>query len=305
MDKLDERNTSHGQILASGALLAAAMLWGLTYPLTKLIENYPTFLIIVVRFSSAALALLLFSLGRLKRMNWDTLKCAFLLSFFLTAMLVFNILGIKYTTSVRASFFTSLSFLMVPLLNLILFRGRLSAIVAKSALLCLVGIFLLCYTPGNAGLEINLGDLLCAAAAACGSLHILLVERVSKKEHIDSLLFTTFLMGFIALWGGILGGVSGGLHGPEMPMTDLGIMIILGVGCSATAYTLQAHFEAVVPANRVGILFALEPASGCILSVLCLHEAMGITAWVGSAIIMASILYMEAAANRASVEKGE
>ena len=39
MDKLDERNTSHGQILASGALLAAAMLWGLTYPLTKLIEN--------------------------------------------------------------------------------------------------------------------------------------------------------------------------------------------------------------------------------------------------------------------------
>lgn len=302
MDHL--QNTPRGQILASGALLAAALLWGLTYPLTKLIEAYPTFLIIAVRFSSAALALLLFSLGRLSRMNWDTLKYAFLLSFFLAAMLVFNILGIKYTTSVRASFFTSLSFLMVPLLNLLLFHVKLSAIVVKSALLCLAGIFLLCYTPGNAGLEINLGDLLCAAAAACGSLHILLVERVSKKEHVDSLLFTTFLMGFIALWGGILGGVSGGLHGPEMSLKDLGIMIVLGIGCSAVSYTLQAHFEAVVPANRVGILFALEPASGCILSVLCLHEVMGIAAWTGAAIIMVSILYMEAAVNRVSAGKG-
>lgn len=291
MDKLDERNTSHGQILASGALLAAAMLWGLTYPLTKLIENYPTFLIIVVRFSSAALALLLFSLGRLKRMNWDTLKCAFLLSFFLTAMLVFNILGIKYTTSVRASFFTSLSFLMVPLLNLFLFRVKLSAIVAKSALLCLVGLFLLCYAPGNIGLEINWGDVLCTAAAVCGSLNILLMEWVSKKEHVDSLLFTTFLMGFIALWGGILGGANGGLCGPEISPAALWTMIVLGVGCSATAYTLQVHFEAVVPANRVGILFALEPASGCILSVLCLHETMSPAAWTGAAIIMASILY--------------
>ena len=301
---MDEQTAAHSQILASGALLTAAILWGLTYPLTKLIEDYPTFLIIVVRFSSAALALLLTSLGRLKRMNWDTLKYAFLLSFVLMAMLVLNIVGIRYTTSVRASFFTSLSFLMVPLLNLLLFQVRLSAIVVKRALLCLVGIFLLCYVPGNSSLEISLGDLLCAAAAVCGSLNIIIMEKVAQKEHVDSLLYTTFLMGFIALWGGILGGMSGGLHGPEMSVADLGIMILLGVGCSAVAYTLQAHFEAVVPSNRVGILFALEPASGCILSVLCLHEAMGITAWTGAAIIMVSILYMEAAANRAAAGKG-
>lgn len=301
---MNEQNAAPNQLLASGALLAAAILWGLTYPLTKLIEDYPTFLIIVVRFSSAALALLLSSLRRLRRMNLDTLKYAFFLSILLTAMLGLNIVGIKYTTSVRASFFTSLSFLMVPLLNLFLFRVRLSAIVVKSALLCLVGFFLLCYAPGNASLEINLGDLLCAAAAFCGSLNILVMEKVAKEEHVDTLLFTTFLMGFIALWGGILGGMSGGLRGPEMSVADLGIMIILGVGCSAVAYTLQAHFEKVVPSNRVGILFALEPASGCILSVLCLHETMSIAAWTGAAIIMASILYMEAAANRASAGKG-
>lgn len=299
MDKLERRRAPHSQLLATGALLAAAVLWGLTYPLTKLIESYPTFLIIVVRFSSAAAALFLSSLGRLRRMNWDTLKCAFLLSFVLTAMLIFNIVGIKYTTSVRASFFTSLSFLMVPVMNLLMFRVRLSATVAKSALLCLAGLFLLCYAPGSAGLEVNLGDVLCAVAAACGSLNILLMERVSKMEHVDSLLFTTFLMGFIALWGGLLGGVSGGLRGPELTGAALGIMVILGVACSAAAYTLQVHFEADVPANRVGILFALEPASGCILSVLCLHETMGLAAWVGAAIIMASILYVEASASRA------
>lgn len=304
MNKLDWQSASRSQTLGAGALLAAAVLWGLTYPLTKLVEDYPTFLIIVVRFSSAALALLLFSLGRLRLMNWDTLKYAFLLSFCLTAMLVSNILGIKYTTSVRASFFTSLSFLMVPLLNLLLFRVRLSAVVVKSALLCLAGIFLLCYVPGNASPAINLGDLLCAAAAAFGSLHILLVERVSKKEHVDSLLFTTLLMGFVALWGGILGGASGGLRVPSVSAADLGIMIVLGVACSATGYTLQAHFEAVVPANRVGILFALEPASGCILSVLCLHETMSAAAWAGAAIIMASILYMETAAGRAAAKGG-
>ena len=42
----------------------------------------------------------------------------------------------------------------------------------------------------------------------------------------------------------------------------------------------------------------MEPASGCVLSVLLLHESMGITGWIGSLLVLMSSVYMETAGNR-------
>lgn len=42
----------------------------------------------------------------------------------------------------------------------------------------------------------------------------------------------------------------------------------------------------------------MEPASGCMLSVLLLGEVMSLGAWIGAVVIMGSLLYMEVATSK-------
>ena len=72
-------------------LVAAALFWGLSYPLTKYVEACPTFYIISLRFASAALLLAAVFHKKFKQLNRDVIKYAFLLSFAVFLMFAFGI----------------------------------------------------------------------------------------------------------------------------------------------------------------------------------------------------------------------
>ena len=295
---MKEENHSRELISVLGLTLAA-MFWGISYPLTKFVEDVPTFYIISLRFILAAALLAVCFFRHFRNYNFDTLKYSFILSFLLTAMYIFNIVGVKYTTSVKASFFTTLSFLVCPVINLILYKMKIQKFIGISALICLAGTCMLCYTPDMGKLVINFGDILCAFASIVGAINIIFMEKMSHKENIDNTLFTIFLMAFIALWGTIIALAKGEFsYHSQVTSSQMIAIILMGLFSSAGAFILQIHCEKHVPSNRVGIIFSLEPASGCILSVLLIHETMSLIGWMGALVIMISILYMEFANNR-------
>lgn len=295
---MKEENHSRELISVLGLTLAA-MFWGISYPLTKFVEDVPTFYIISLRFILAAALLAVCFFRHFRNYNFDTLKNAFILSFLLTAMYIFNIVGVKYTTSVKASFFTTLSFLVCPVINLILYKMKIQKFIGISALICLAGTCMLCYTPDMGRLVINFGDILCGFASIAGAINIIYMEKMSHKDNIDNTLFTIFLMSFIALWGTIIALARGEFdYHSQVTSSQMIAIILMGLFSSAGAFILQIHCEKHVPSNRVGIIFSLEPASGCILSVLLIHETMSLIGWMGALVIMISILYMEFANNR-------
>lgn len=295
---MKEENHSRELISVLGLTLAA-MFWGISYPLTKFVEDVPTFYIISLRFILAAALLAVCFFRHFRNYNFDTLKNAFILSFLLTAMYIFNIVGVKYTTSVKASFFTTLSFLVCPVINLILYKMKIQKFIGISALICLAGTCMLCYTPDMGRLVINFGDILCGFASIAGAINIIYMEKMSHRDNIDNTLFTIFLMAFIALWGTVIALARGEFnYHSQVTSSQLIAIILMGLFSSAGAFILQIHCEKHVPSNRVGIIFSLEPASGCILSVLLIHETMSLIGWMGALVIMISILYMEFANNR-------
>ena len=295
---MKEENHSRELISILGLTLAA-MFWGISYPLTKFVEDVPTFYIISLRFILAAALLAVCFFRHFRNYNFDTLKNAFILSFLLTAMYIFNIVGVKYTTSVKASFFTTLSFLVCPVINLILYKMKIQKFIGISALICLAGTCMLCYTPDMGRLVINFGDILCALASVAGAINIIYMEKMSHRDNIDNTLFTIFLMAFIALWGTVIALARGEFdYHSQVTSSQMMAIILMGLFSSAGAFILQIHCEKHVPSNRVGIIFSLEPASGCILSVLLIHETMSLIGWIGALVIMISILYMEFANNR-------
>lgn len=289
------RNTA---ILSSGGLFLAALLWGVSYPATKLVEDYPTFFILPVRFLIASVMLTVLFWKHFRGISRKTVKHAALLSIFVTSMYVFSTVGIKYTISARASFFTCLTFVIVPILNRLLFRVKISPVIRRSIFLCFAGVLLLSYAPGMTGLALNLGDLLCIVASVAGSLHIVFLDRVAQTEKFDPMLFTTLLMIFVTIWTALAALFTGSFREIAVTGSDFVTMAFLGIFCSATAFLLQSVCQKYVPANRAGVIFAMEPASGCVLSVLILNESMGITGWLGALLVLLSSVYMETASGR-------
>lgn len=291
-------NRNNRETAAVFGLILAALFWGISYPLTKFVEACPTFYIISIRFAVAAVIIAFFARKKFAGCSRELIKNALILSVVITSMYIFNILGVKYTTAVRASFFTTLSFLIVPVMNLILYKVRISRTIFFSAAICLAGIYMLCYRPDGIGFSINLGDFLCFLASIAGSINIIYIEKMSRDTSIDNTLFMTFLMAFVSLWGTVIALIRGDLAYGGASAQELLVILIMGIFCSAGAFILQIHSEKHVSSNRVGIIFALEPASGCILSVLILRETMSAVGWAGACVIILSIIFMELSVSR-------
>ncbi len=320
------------ELLGAAGIFLAALLWGVSYPATKIVEAQPTFFILPVRFLVAAAVLGIVFHRNLARINLKVIKQAFLLSFFITCMYVFSTVGIKYTISARASFFTCLTFVFVPIINRILFKVKINGIIARSIIICFAGVLLLSYTPGMAGLALNVGDVLCMVASVAGSLHIIFLDRISRGDgsadlktavadadaggaddravdraggngseavnDFDPMLFTTLLMAFVALWTSAAALFTGAFKDIHITPLHFGTIVFLGLFCSAIAFLLQSVCQQYVPANRAGVIFAMEPASGCVISVILLNEAMGAAGWIGAGLVLLSSVYMEVASSR-------
>ena len=287
------------EFLAFLGLIMAALFWGISYPLTKYVQDCPTFYIISIRFALAALVLAVCCFRHFRNFNLNTLKLSFILSIIVTGMYIFNIVGIKYTTSVRASFFTTLSFLVCPVINRLVYKQKISGIIGRSALICLIGTCMLCWKPDMGGLVLNPGDILCALASIAGAINIIYMEKMTHRSDIDNAMFTICLMAFISVWGTAIALIRGEFaFNALVTSQQMTAIIIMGLFCSAGAFILQIYCEKLVPSNRVGIIFSLEPASGCILSVLLIHETMSLIGWMGALVIMISIIYMELANNK-------
>jgi drug/metabolite transporter (DMT)-like permease len=286
------------ELLSVFGLLGAALLWGISFPAMKVVVDLPIFYIISIRFIVASLAISIVFHRHFKNCNMQIVKYAFILSFCIFFMYIFCTLGIKYTSSARASFFSCLTFMIVPFLNLLIYKVRLSRNTVISVLACLTGVFLLSYTNGIGGFRLNLGDLLCILGSLTGSLHILFLERVMKKERMDSILFTVFLMLFIAVWGTGVAFFTGSFTGVSPSPFHMATIVFIGMFCTAAAFLLQSVSQKYVPCNRVGIILAMEPASGCIFSVLLLGDVLSVYGWMGAALVMGSMLFLEIASSR-------
>ncbi len=289
------------EILSVLGLLLASLFWGISFPAMKLAAGLPTVYILAVRFAAAAVILSLAFFRHFRNFNPNILKYAFILSVFLFLMYFLATVGIKYTTSSRASFFTCMTFVTVPVINLIFYRVKFTRITLISVLLCFVGIFLLSYTDDLGGFGFNTGDIICILASVAAAIYIIQLEKVANADWMDSILYTIFLIAFISLWSFIASLFTGDFAKGVNDTTPflLGVLLFMGFFCSAASTLLQSFCQKHVPANRTGIIFAMEPASGCIFSLIILGEVMSLYAWIGAVVVMISLLYMEIATGRA------
>jgi len=163
--------------------------------------------------------------------------------------------------------------------------GRLAAVATT---LALTGLGLLVGVPSGFRETAVLASAGMAVLAAAGFAAITLTGA-RPVSGLDDLTVTGFgfTLGGLALMP--LAQLAGGLGFRPSPAA-LGLLVALGTGPTAVAYTLYFRGLRSVAASTAALLTLLEPLTGAILAALVLGERLSATGMAGAAVIGVAVI---------------
>jgi len=274
-------------------LIISGLLWGtggLTGSLLSRVAGLSAMSVAACRLTAggALIVALLTVTGR----GWPTGRAAW------TRIAVIGVLAALY----QSCYFTAVALTSVALATLVtigtapvivlgVYRvtGRRSGRLAPvAACLALTGLGLLVGLPSGFSETAVLASAGMAVLAAAGFAAVTLTGA-RPVPGLDELTVTGFgftLGGLILMpLAAALGGLSFRL-GPEA----VGLLVALGLGPTAVAYTLYFRGLRTAAASTATLLTLLEPLTGAILAALVLGQRLSTTGMVGAAILAAAVL---------------
>lgn len=278
------------------ALVGVAFVWGASFLAVKvaLVELSPA-AILLGRFALATAVLLALFPRRWWRLPAGTWRAGLAVGACLYAAFLFQTLGLQYTTPARSGFISGAYLVLVPVLELLLFRVRVAPRVALGIAVAFAGMALLTHPPSLAG--VNRGDLLTLACALGFALHIVALGRYAPRLPAPEL--AVLQIGFAgALALPVALATGGGLAPLELAPRVLAAVAFLGVLCSALAFGVQTWAQARTSPGRAALLLALESVFAALLSVAAGVERLTPGEWLGGLLVVVGVLLGELPAAR-------
>jgi drug/metabolite transporter (DMT)-like permease len=276
--EIEQRRRLRGE----GVLLGLTLIWGTSFLVIKRAQDAVSpGTLVCLRFAIAAMVLSPFL--RFDRRLW---MAGVELGFWQWAGYLTQAIGLKYTTTGRSAFVTSLNVIFVPMLAIAAGR-RIGAIVWIAAAGALLGAAMLCYDGSPA----NVGDLWTLAAAVTFAVLIVRLEGAAA-------MFPALPLTGVQLWTVCalsLPWFGFDLATRGMAAVPWGAVVYLGVACTAGTIWLQTVGQRDVPAPQASIIFMLEPVWVTVIAyVLRPQERLGWQGVAGSALILGATLLSQA-----------
>ncbi|MFR8992002.1 MAG: DMT family transporter [Fusobacterium sp.] len=273
------------QLQANFLIVLVALFWGSTYFLTKMaVAELEPFNLTALRFGTAFIITALFFFKRIRNADRTVIKYSIILGVLAVIAVLSMTFGVQYTTASNAGFLISLSVVMIPLISVVVLKKRIKVKLLLSVILATIGI--VCLTL-NEQLTINKGDILCILCATSFAVQVLIMERIPKSA--DSVAIGTLQLGITAVVNFIL---SFFLENFTVP-SDLkvwGVIVILGVFCTAFCYIIQIYALKNTSAIQAGIILSLEPVFSAIFAYIFLGELLSKQGYIGAILLFISVI---------------
>ena len=292
-------NHSH-RTLGFAACAGASTFWGMGFFFGKIaLAEMSVGHMVFYRFFFAVLALLpimLLHRPRLNKREWGWLLLCSFLGVPLQFLIQFQ--GLALTTVSHAS-------LMVGTMPVILAVGatlwakeRLDRIGWLALAASSTGAALIVFGKKShaAGGPTLVGDMLVVASLVIALFWVLLNKKLMKQH--SALVITAYglTVGWLMLciWVPLQYGLPP-VHGISVKAWLA--LAASGVLCTATSTMLWNWGMTQVPASQAGIFLNLEPLIGSLLGIGLLGETLGLTGWLGGAIILAAAAVLTTSSN--------
>ncbi|MGX5632027.1 DMT family transporter [Bacillus thuringiensis] len=247
------------QLKADLGLLLVTFFWGASILLTKLgLDGIEEYNLIALRFIIAFLLSGLIFYKHLFKIDFKTVKYAFILASVLFIVYIFATFGTKYTSVSNAGFLLCLTVIFIPILSAIFLKHIPEKKVIVGIILTIIGIGLLTLTSE---FKIGNGDIFCILSALFYAIHVIITGSVTK--HVNSIALGVVQLGFVGLFS---------------------LIFAFIVQVIAQQYTTPTH---------TGLIFSLEPVFSTGFAFVFTGETLTGKGYLGATLILLSVLIAE------------
>lgn len=280
-------------------MLVAAAIWGFAFSAQKAAAHVPAFTLVFARSLLGAIFLffLIMVLDRAlktgrrlvskKGLDFNKTEliggtlCGIVLS--LASVLQQSGIG-SGTDAGKAAFITALYVVLVPVFSLVLKkRAPINAWISVG--IAVVGFYLLCI-KGDFSLEFS--DALVLLCAVVFTTHILVIDRFSPRcDGVRMSCVQFAVVTVVSLVCAIFFEQPVSLDGIT---SAIGPILMLGIGSSGIAYTLQIVAQSNLNPTVASIVMSLESVFGVVGSAIFLGETMSTREYFGCAIVFTAVV---------------
>lgn len=270
------------------ALVGATALWGSTFVVTKqsLGDNPPASLL-VWRFGVAALVLGTARPGAVLALTPAERVHGTLLGVFLGSGFLLQTIGLLDTPAGVSGFLTGTAVVLTPVVAAVWFRHRVGLAGWLAVAGATVGVALMSLRE----LSVTPAALLTIAGAACFALHIASLSQWATRRNAVGL--TTLS---VAVAAGLCAVVAvTGRGGLDLPAgwSGWGAVLYLALGATCLGFVVQARAQSLLPATTAAVVMTMEPVFAGLLAWTAGGEALGLAAWAGGLVVVASMFIAE------------
>lgn len=290
---MEKQTTIKTKAFSVLGLVLTTMIWGGSFVVMKnsvdILE--PTFLL-AVRFTIAALALVLVFHNNLRNLNRESLQCGLILGVLLELSYLFQTYGIKYTTASKNAFITTLYVILVPFLHWGISKKRPKAKNLVAAIMAVIGLALLTL-EGDLG--INLGDFLTLLCGLCFALHMVYIDKFTEKH--DPIFLTIVQIAVVGICNWLLVPVFDGMDAYNFyALMDKDLIIgllYLAIFSTMVGFLLQNVCQKYLSANTTALLLSMESVFGALFSVMLLNEVLAGKMLLGCILMFLAVIVSE------------
>lgn len=274
--------------LGRTCLILTTLIWGSSFVILKsALDSITPLWVLAIRFSGAAILMLIACLPRLKKLDKRYVTGCCLMGLCLAAAYIVQTYGLVYTTPGKNAFLTTTYCILVPFLYWAISGKRPDKYNIIAALVCLVGVGFVCL--GN-DLSINVGDMLTILCGLFYGLHIIVTSRTAENRDpvlITMLQFATAAV--VCFIGAVLF---------EPAPHDIGTGTWLSIAymtfiCTGLCYILQTVGQKYTPPSQTAVILTLESVFGSAISVILGVESLTFNIALGFFLIFIAIITSE------------
>ena len=213
-----------------------------------------------------------------------TAKASVICGLALSALIIFQQVGISYTSVGKAGFITALYIIITPLLESFMGK-RISRYIWISVVIALIGLSMLTLSGGIE--KLTLGDFLMLCGAFANSVQILAIDKwVRKVDSVKLSCYQFLVVGLVNLPLALI------FETISLEAITAGAVPILyaGIFSCGIGYTLQAIGQQYTPPSQTSLILSLETVFTLFAGMLFLHEVLTVCEYIGCAVMFAAII---------------
>jgi drug/metabolite transporter (DMT)-like permease len=277
-------------------LLLTAIIWGIAFVAQSVGMDYVgPFTFIAIRNVIGVIVLLpvVYFMGRnkenkeTKENKKDLITGGISCGIFLFIASAFQQFGVKSTSVGKAGFITAMYIVLVPIVGMFMHK-KTSAKVWIGVALAVIGMYFLCISKGESGMQI--GDILVFICAITFSFHILTVDHFSPR--VDGVKMSCIQF----MTCGVLSAVFM-LIFEEPNMSDILSawipILYAGALSSGVAYTLQIVGQKGMNPTVASLILSLESVVSALAGWIILHQQLSAREIIGCAVAFAAIIIVQ------------